>query len=336
MKNIYFENGLEGVERLWRGCDSVFVVADSSLRDYYGYFEGCEIIEIETSETLKTLSTVEYIAEQLLESGAHRGSLIVGFGGGITTDLVGFVASIYMRGVRFGFVPTSLLSQVDAAVGGKNGVNFLSYKNILGVINQPEFVYISSSVLKTMPERHIRAGIAEMLKIFIIYDSAYYLHAVDYFSRQGSDVELLELVRRSVELKCAVVQQDERENGERKKLNLGHTFAHAIEKIVADRGLDILHGEAVAVGLRLAALTAEKFADTDNSFSNLIANDLARVGLPFKLPEGISLRELIVAMVKDKKVQGDMVSLILPFAFERVEIVDIELKKIEEVIGDLS
>ena len=141
----------------------VFVVIDSNLKPFFGLFERYELIPIQTSEKVKTFATVEYIIEQLLERGADRSSFHVGVGGGITTDLCGCAASVYKRGIRFGFVPTTLLAQVDASIGGKNGVNFHAYKNMVGTITQPEWIYICTDALRTLSPREFRAGIAEVL-----------------------------------------------------------------------------------------------------------------------------------------------------------------------------
>ena len=142
------------------------------------------------SEQKKSLATIEVITDKLLEMGANRDALIVGVGGGITTDITGFVASIYKRGVKFAFVPTTLLAQVDASIGGKNGINFNSYKNILGTINQPEWIYICSDVLETLPDKEFKAGIAEVLKTFILFDKEQYRVAVDYFAAVAKEFDV--------------------------------------------------------------------------------------------------------------------------------------------------
>lgn len=320
----------------------VFVVADSELRGYYGSFEGCEIIEIEANEEHKTLEAVCEIVGQLLERGADRDSLLVGFGGGITTDIVGFVASVYRRGISYALIPTTLLAQVDAAIGGKNGVNFCGYKNMVGLISSPERIYLCSEVLGTLPQREFRAGVAEILKIFMIYDPEYYFRAVEFFAAMsyegeeylkrlsGEDKLLLRyIILRSVRCKEEVVQRDRDEKGERRVLNLGHTFGHALERIALQRGVDIVHGEAVAIGMVVAARVAEKIEGKEGAFSHKIAEDFEKVGLPSQLPEGISVQDLFGAVSKDKKVSGESVHFILAFEIGRVEQRQINLETLK-------
>ena len=260
MSNLHISSDFSGLDALIPQGRRVFVVIDSNLKPFFGLFERYELIPIQTSEKVKTFATVEYIIEQLLERGADRSSFLVGVGGGITTDLCGFAASVYKRGIRFGFVPTTLLAQVDASIGGKNGVNFHAYKNMVGTITQPEWIYICTDALRTLSPREFRAGIAEVLKTFILFDAEYYRKAVDYFARMEAHLrkagtccggecvygqeELTEIIRKTALYKCAVVERDAFEKGERRLLNLGHTFAHAIEK-----NCPIMHGEAVAIGL---------------------------------------------------------------------------------------
>lgn len=288
----------------------VFVVIDSNLKPFFGLFERYELIPIQTSEKVKTLATVEYIIEQLLDRGADRSSFLVGVGGGITTDLCGFAASVYKRGIRFGFIPTTLLAQVDASIGGKNGVNFHAYKNMVGTITQPEWIYICTDALRTLSPREFRAGIAEVLKTFILFDAEYYRKAVDYFARMEAHLrkagtccggecvygqeELTEIIRKTALYKCAVVERDAFEKGERRLLNLGHTFAHAIEK-----NCPIMHGEAVAIGLVLAAGVSERLGLAPAGLAVGLAEDLKKVGLPTQSPVAIGV--LLEALEKIRR-----------------------------------
>ncbi|MFI3287221.1 MAG: 3-dehydroquinate synthase [Rikenellaceae bacterium] len=330
VRSVESLDGVSGCLSDFKG--QVFVVADRKLRGYYASFEGCEIIEIEAKEKRKTMEAVCNIVGQLLERGADRDSLLVGFGSGITTDIVGFVASIYRRGISYVLIPTTLLAQVDAAIGGKNGVNFSGYKNMVGLISSPERIYLCSEVLSTLPQREFRAGVAEILKIFMIYDPEYYYRAVEFFASisyegeeylkrlSGDDKSLLrDIILRSVRCKEEVVKRDRDEKGERRLLNLGHTFGHAIERIALQRGVDIAHGEAVAIGMVVAAKVAEKIEGKEAEFSQKIAKDLEKVGLPSRLPEGVSVQDLFGAVSKDKKVSGEGVYFILPFEIGRVE-----------------
>lgn len=359
MSNIHIHSTLSGVASLLEGA--VYVVMDNNLKHLSGYFNKCNIIFTETSERLKTLQSVSDIACRLLESGADRNAFIIGVGGGITTDVTGLVASIYKRGVKFAFVPTTLLAQVDASIGGKNGVNLESYKNILGVINQPQWVYICAEVLSSLSSAEFRAGVAEVLKTFILFDKEYYKKAVDYFTeteeylqKNGSylcgenlnkfykEEVLLDIIGRCAEYKSGVVKRDEFERGERRLLNLGHTFAHSIEKVCSNLSdyCPIMHGEAVAIGMVMASEIAVKYFKTDGVFARKLREDLARCGLPVKVPcsrcgEPIPVKELTDALKKDKKVAGDAIHFILPKDVADVEDVLISLKDVEELSNDL-
>ncbi|MBQ6087243.1 MAG: 3-dehydroquinate synthase [Bacteroidales bacterium] len=290
------------------------------------------VCSIETSEEGKTVGTVLELEDWLLRSGADRNALLLAVGGGITTDIAGFTACIYKRGIRFAFVPTTLLSQVDAAIGGKTGVNFRDYKNMLGIIRQPEFTYICPQVLDSLPYREFVAGSAEMLKTFIISGGHDYRRAVSILGEiwskngdfEGYGPDIQELVMKAAGVKAAIVSRDENEIGERRKLNLGHTFAHAIEHEARLQGRDISHGEAVAIGIVQAARLA------DEGFAEELKNDFDGCGLPTELP--FSLESLKDAMTLDKKAEGETVHFIVPYAIGDVRIVDLT---VEEAVSRL-
>lgn len=335
---------------------NTFFIIDSNLKGYFHLFEGYNTIKIESSEQNKTLSTVEKIANELLQRGADRDALLVGVGGGITTDITGFVASIYKRGVKCAFIPTTLLAQVDASIGGKNGVNFNSYKNILGTITQPQKIYLCAEVLKTLPDNEFKAGIAEVLKTFILFDKEYYKIAVEYFSNVAKkyaeesgrvygevalevDAEiLLKIISKCAEYKSGVVQRDEFERGERRLLNLGHTFAHSIEKLT--EGIGVSHGYAVSMGMVIAAKIADKMGVSQKGFTQKLTEDLKSVGLPALLEDcpqtaHLKISDLVDAVKKDKKVTGSNIHFILPKGVVDVEDITIALDKIKELANGL-
>ena len=289
---------------------------------------------IDASEDTKTMDTVMDICGWLLDNGADRDALVLAIGGGVTTDITGFAASIYKRGVRFAYVPTTLLSQVDAAIGGKAGVNFDNYKNMLGIIRQPEFTYICPSVLQSLPHREFTAGVAELLKTFIIKDEGNYQKAVDVLSEmlQGYSIlpqesaaeywadcvaaysdELMYLISEAVQVKAGIVSRDQYERSERRKLNLGHTFAHAIETLAQRHDHDVSHGEAVAMGLVLAARLSDRVFRGDMEFPTAMegsmAIDLCDCGLYPECP--FSIDEMAEIMCKDKKAEGGRVHFVL-------------------------
>ena len=276
-------------------------------------------IAIEATEEEKSMETVLLITRSLLEAGASRKALVVAVGGGITTDLAGFAASIYKRGVRYANVPTTLLAQVDAAIGGKTGVNFDAYKNMLGVIVQPVFTFVCAETLRTLPRRDFLSGAAELLKTFIIEnEDDHYARAVEWLSSDGADGQ--ELILAAAAVKAGIVSRDPFEAGERRKLNLGHTFAHAIEHEARLREEDITHGEAVAMGIILAARLSDRLGVSAGLEARLSA-DFAVVGLPTACP--YPLAALAEAMDKDKKAESGLVHFVLPERIGSVVIRDL-------------
>ena len=313
--------------------------------------EGLPILEIEATEQSKNMDTVLGICEWLLGCGADRDALVVALGGGVTSDMVGFAASIYKRGVRFAYVPTTLLAMVDAAIGGKTGVNFDKYKNMIGVIRQPEFTYINSSVLSSLPRRDLLSGAAEMLKTFIICnENDNYRKACDALSREDIDTkELMPLIAAAAGVKAGVVSRDQFESGERRLLNLGHTFAHAIETLcrraaetsgtsctsgteqVTVGKYDVTHGEAVAMGIVLAARLAERFSDrAEKGLAAALEADFRSCGLPVDCP--FSMDEMAPVMAKDKKAEGGIVHFVLPWKIGQVTTEDISCSKAAELM----
>ena len=359
---------IEGVEAVLESYPQVFVVMDREVAmECPASVSLAEIMNrrsvpgmlIEASEENKSLETVMEICSWLLEQGADRDALVLAVGGGITSDMVGFAASIYKRGVKLAYVPTTLLAMVDAAIGGKTGVNLQTYKNILGVIRQPEFTYISAQVLESLPHRDFLSGAAEMLKTFLIQDDGNYDQAVSVLSGmnrrccemmvEGMDeaeawkdcvneslADLTVLISAAARVKAGVVSRDQFENGERRKLNLGHTFAHAIESLSLKYENDITHGEAVAMGILLAAELSEKLTvrrrEYDAAFIyHKLEDDFFACGLPISNP--FRVQDMATAMKKDKKAEGGKVHFVLPSFIGDVRVVDLT---VDEVIDTLE
>ncbi len=266
-----------------------------------------EVIVIPTGEENKTFATIESIHRRLVELGADRRTYVVGVGGGITTDVTGFAASTYLRGVEFGFVATSLLAQVDASVGGKNGVNVAGFKNMAGVFNQPDFVLCDTGVLSTLPPAELRAGMAEMIKAGLIADPSLF----EIFERHSPEELLADrplltrAITAAIRVKAAIVDADEREAGERRKLNLGHTVAHAIEKLSRRYN----HGEAVGAGLVSIARISERLGLLSSADRDRIIHAVERAGLPTRTE--IPASEIARALTRDKKVEGDELWLVV-------------------------
>ena len=274
---------------------------------------------LDASEKAKDMATVLDLCAWLLEAGADRKSLLLAVGGGITTDLAGFAACIYRRGIRFAFVPTTLLAQVDAAIGGKTGVNFLDFKNMLGVIRQPDFTFECAQVLRTLPRRDFLSGAAELLKTFLIDNTGNaYEKTVAFLSAPADSATLQTLIAAAAKVKAGIVSRDEQERGERRCLNLGHTFAHAIEHEARQAGLDVTHGEAVAVGILLAARLSEAMGLAPKGLAARLEADWTACGLPTSVP--FDLGTLTAAMTKDKKAEGDTIHFVLLSSIGQVEI----------------
>lgn len=279
-------------------------------------FAGCEPICIEPGEEHKTLQTVETVCRELIRRGADRTTFLLGVGGGIVTDVTGFVASVYMRGIPFGFVSTTLLGNVDASVGGKNGVNLDGYKNMAGVFAQPQFVVCDTSLFATLPEREIRAGLAEAVKAGIIGDKTLFglIERNGFAGLRASREAMDKVVILSVRLKAAIVGRDERERGERRKLNLGHTFGHAVEKCSREMN----HGEAVAVGMAIAARLAVRLEMLPTETCERIVRLLTVLGFATEAP--VPVVQLLDAVTKDKKSEGDTIHMVLPIAIGACEV----------------
>jgi len=323
----------ENVENLSKYLDSekIFILTNPSILALYAdiFPKNAIVITMPAGEKNKTINTVLETIRQLIAAGADRKSVIVGFGGGIVCDMTGFIASIYMRGVKFGFVPTTLMAQVDASVGGKNGVNCDGYKNMIGVFNQPDFVLCDSKTLKTLPVRELKSGIAEVIKSGLIADAGLFVYIENNIEAiLNCEKEKIDyIVTKSVEIKARIVEADERESGERKKLNLGHTFGHAIEKHSDN---DMLHGEAVSVGLVITAKISERYGLITNDDFLRIKNLLEKIGLPVNA--GISAANLIEAAGKDKKREGDFVHFVLNKGIGDSEVREISYEQLAELI----
>jgi 3-dehydroquinate synthase len=304
------------------------IVTDENVdRLYHDQFPDCDIITIGVGEKIKTLITIEHIYDQLIDLEADRTTFIVGVGGGIVGDITGFAASTYMRGLRFGFVPTTLLAQVDATVGGKNGVNFKGFKNMVGVFNQPQFVIADINVLKTLPPEEIACGLAEIVKHACIMDAAYFAeieNQCDAIARLDAAV-MRKLVYDSVVIKADVVNQDEREAGVRRKLNYGHTMGHALEKT-----LGISHGEAVGVGMALAAELSMQKGFISHQEVERIRSLLTRLHLPIAVD--FDRQAVIDALGKDKKRESDNIKFVLLKGIGQAVIEDIAIEELKRWI----
>ncbi|NNG01762.1 MAG: 3-dehydroquinate synthase [Desulfobacteraceae bacterium] len=299
----------ESIENLpaYIPAEKTIIITDTNVKALYGHrFPKCPVVTIGTGEKIKTLETVNRIFKNLVEMEVDRSAFILAIGGGIVCDIAGFVSSTYLRGIRFGFAATSLLAQVDASVGGKNGVNFSGYKNMVGVFNQPEFVICDMHLLKTLPQKEIHCGFGEIIKHAAIADGGMMeTLKTDREKALSLDHAVMEqLVHKSVVIKSTVVNRDEKEQGERRILNFGHTFGHAYEKIY-----QVSHGEAVAMGMVVAVKLSVKSGLLSVDDCTTLINLIESYRLPTKLPVDSVL--LMDAIKRDKKRDGHRIHFIL-------------------------
>jgi 3-dehydroquinate synthase len=278
----------------------VIIITDENVKRIYGSkFPHAPVFSVLPGEESKKLSVIGHLAGKLLEEGIDRNGFVLAIGGGVVCDLAGFLASIYLRGIRCGYVSSSLLSQVDASTGGKNGVNLEGTKNILGVIRQPEFVICDPAMLITLSDEEYLSGLAEMIKTAVIGDEELFsLIENNYDGIMARDYNLLSsLVARTVKFKAAVVTEDEMEKGLRRILNFGHTFGHAIEMQTK-----VKHGFAVAAGMELATDFSLKKGFIDSEVKKRISNLLERFGLLKKYY--IPSEDIERLVMHDKKKSG--------------------------------
>jgi len=310
--------------------NSVLITDTNVRRLFPPELASFKIIEVDLGEKAKNLATVEDIYKKLLDFELDRSSFIVGIGGGIVCDIAGFSAATFMRGLEFGFVPTSLLAQVDAAIGGKNGVNFKGYKNLVGTFQQPRFVLCDLGLLTGLPEKELLCGIAEIVKHALI-KSPSLLNFLEnnwssFLAREESALE--RGVEDSIRIKTEIVQADTLEQGERRKLNFGHTLGHAVEKI--DR---LPHGEAVSIGMVMAAKISQARGLLTPQDTARIQALLQNFGLPTQIP-GTAI-QYFEALKKDKKRQGKDIHFVLLTALGKAEVVKIPISELKEFFRDL-
>lgn len=275
--DCFFGADFEIIETIVEKHNTIFITDENVYTAHRDKFSGRKIIVIKPGEQFKTQETVNEIISRLIELQADRQTFIVGIGGGVVTDIAGFAASVYMRGVRFGFVPTSILAMVDASVGGKNGIDVGVYKNLVGTINHPEFLLYDYTFLQTLPRDEWINGFAEVIKHACIKDKEMFtfLEENSLIKFQSSIEMMAKLIKQNVEIKYNVVVNDEHETGERKLLNFGHTIGHAIENTSK-----LSHGNAISIGMVAACRISEKINKLDPAESKKVINLLQKYKLP--------------------------------------------------------
>lgn len=311
LDKIYFRSSTEELRSILQD-KRVFVIIDRQVEKLYGSSFPFQKVFIDAQEGVKTLATVQTVIDQLMKMGADSDCMLLGIGGGTVTDLTVFVAAIYKRGVKYALIPTTLLAQVDASIGGKTGIDNAGYKNIVGLYNHPEFVYLCSLFLRTLDEKNMLSGVSEMLKLGIIGDKILYRDAVAYFKafhlmNYDTKEDLESLIMRAVKYKCKLVEKDYREHGPRRVLNLGHTFAHAIEKCSS---VPVSHGNAVSIGMVLAARIGQALGKTSPMVVDSLVEDFTAIGLPTST--SIDMRTLLDTVSKDRRHKDNTIDFVIP------------------------
>ncbi len=309
--------------------DSAVLITDESIYDAHSkLFNGWDTIILRPGEEYKIQATINEVVEQLIGIEADRKSVLVGVGGGVITDITGYVASIYMRGVRFGFVPTSLLSMVDAAIGGKNGIDVGIFKNMLGTIRQPSFILYDMAFLHTLPQKQWENGFAEVIKHACIKDAALFkeLEASSFKKYQTGKKAISDLVKRNAQIKVKVVQQDEFEKGDRRLLNYGHTLGHALEN-----QYELMHGQAVAIGMTYASVISEQVTGFRD------ASKVTRLLLQYDLPTFIEFdkESVFAAMQMDKKREKKEINYVLLERIGKGVVKPVTINQLRKIILEL-
>ncbi len=344
----YLETWLEELPEVARSAKKAFVVTDKNVQSLHAVHVlsalqkkdwKAEQFVIEPGETSKSLDVISQMYDQLIAMQADRFTIVIAVGGGVVGDAAGFAAATFARGIPFVQVPTTLLAQVDSSVGGKVGINHPQGKNLIGAFHQPLGVLVDTNTLQTLPERDYRSGLAEVVKYGVILDADFFEYLEQNITELNNRTPQVMrfIVAASCRFKADVVEQDEHETtGLRACLNYGHTFAHAFENL-SGYG-ELLHGEAVAMGMIYASKLAEKLEYISSDVTQRQQNLLEALSLPTSLPEGLSLStdDILASMQRDKKTVGGKLRFVLPTELGKVKLFDdIPKETVRDVIESL-
>lgn len=327
-KTIYYFNAeFSLLDQLVDPSKTVIVTDENIFNAHWRKLKGWKTIVLQPGEENKIQSTVDSIIQQLIDFGADRKTNLIGVGGGVVTDITGYAASIYMRGIKFGFIPVSLLAMVDAAIGGKNGIDVGPYKNLAGTIRQPEFLIYDSSFLKSLPQSEWINGFAEIIKHACIKDGRLFkeLESNTIRTYKGDKDALSKLVQKNAMIKSEVVMADEFEQGERKLLNFGHTWGHAIET-----NYSLPHGHAVAIGMVMACRISEKLSGFTQT--PRVIDVLEQYGLPVEME--VDKKKVFEVLKMDKKKVNTSMNYILLNDIGKAVIKSIPLEKLEALVNN--
>ncbi len=299
--SCYFDAAFVSMDEI-TGSSSVIILTDENVYEgHKALLDLYPVIRILPGEENKNQTTVDQVIGQLIDLEAGRDTMLVGVGGGVVTDITGYVASVYMRGIRFGFVPTSILAMVDAAIGGKNGIDVGVYKNMVGTIRQPDFIFYDYSFLRSLPVSEWVNGFAEVIKHACIKDGLMFsiLEKYSLHDYQSDPTLIAELIEKNVDIKSSIVTRDEFETGDRKLLNFGHTIGHAVENLH-----HIPHGHAVSIGMVAACNLSEQLGHLHFEEATRIVRLLARYHLPVDLETDYARVFDVLKMDKKRKEEG--------------------------------
>ena len=321
----YFDADFSFLDELVKDANAIIITDKNVYQQHSEKISKYRVIKFTAGEEYKNQATVDHIIQELIKLGANKNTFLIGVGGGVVTDITGYVAAVYMRGIKFGLVPTSVLAMVDASIGGKNGIDVGVYKNMVGTILQPEFIFYDYSFLQTLPVKEWVNGFAEIIKHACIKDALLFsvLEKYSLHDYQADKTLIADLIEKNVEIKSQIVTQDEFEKGDRKLLNFGHTIGHAIENLH-----ELPHGHAVSIGMVAACNLSEQI-------NNLHFNDAARIVkllAQYHLPVDIETdHEKVFEVLKmDKKRKEEGVQFILLKKIGEAEIVYISLTELEK------
>ncbi len=325
----YFEASFSQINKVVEKERCVFITDQHVFDANKKYFKSSKLIVIPAGESYKNQPTIDQIINQLIEYGADRKTTIVGVGGGVVTDLTGYAASVYMRGLPFGFIPTSVLGMVDASIGGKNGIDVGHFKNMVGTIRQPKFLFYDTSLLQTLPPEEWVNGFAEVIKHAAIKDASLFRdlekNSINYYRKNKK--ALTSLIRKNVMIKSAVVTKDEFEGGDRKLLNFGHTLGHAVENIYR-----LPHGHAISIGIKAACLISEELLNFKETAR--VTALLEKYGLPTDLHADPG--RIMELMRMDKKKTRDTMNYVLLDKIGKAVIKPIPMNQLEKLIYSIS
>lgn len=324
--DFYPANGFSHLGEITDLKSAIFITDENVFKHHEKRFKGKNVIVLKAGEEYKIQATVDSVIEQLIELEADRKTTLIGVGGGVITDLTGYVASIYMRGIKFGFVPTTLLAMVDASIGGKNGIDVSVYKNIVGNTKQPSFILHDLIFLNTLPESEWQNGFAEIIKHACIKDAAMFkeLQSRSFQYYRSKKKEACLLIQRNAKLKSKVVQADEFEQGERKLLNFGHTLGHALEN-----QYELSHGQAISIGMTYACDISKqllKFKRTED-----VVQVLEQYGLPTYAK--YDMKKVLNILKMDKKRERSSINYILLERIGKGVIKSLPLTEIETILA---